>query len=215
VKIPRRDAEAIAWMEQKGASLAAQPNLAIDSNTVINCAATISAFRSAIKAQEEAEAVLRDTVRRKTEARAHAESALRTLAGHLRVAALRDPSVLQLLDLGDGKSRTRVQPAKAPPQVSVESVSGRTLRINFRRNSQTKAKPEGMFGAEIWVKVGGDPPLFESECQHLATATRTPFLLKAFRPDQVGQTAHLMVRWVNRRGEPGPFSGPVSATIPL
>jgi len=38
-----------------------------------------------------------------------------------------------------------------------------------------KAKPAGVMGAEIWVKIGPPPPVDPSELIFLAVDTRTPY----------------------------------------
>jgi hypothetical protein len=77
----------------------------------------------------------------------------------------------------------------------------------------SKAKPEGVSGCEIWVKIGGPPPTDLTECHYLATDTRTPYTAD-FDGSEANQTAHFIGRWVSTRNEPGPLSETVSATIP-
>ena len=51
------------------------------------------------------------------------------------------------------------------------------------------------------------------ESSYLATDTRSPHLL-AFDGADGGKTVHIIGRWVNTKGEAGPISETVSATIP-
>ena len=74
------------------------------------------------------------------------------------------------------------------------------------------AKPDGVMGAEVWVKIGDPAPADPSELTFLALDTRTPYT--ADYPGTDGnKTAHYMLRWVNTRGEKGPWSETASATI--
>jgi hypothetical protein len=66
--------------------------------------------------------------------------------------------------------------------------------------------------AEIWVKVGDPAPTDPSQCVFLALDTRTPYTADYAGTD-AGKVAHYMLRWVNTRGEKGPWSETVSATI--
>jgi len=45
-----------------------------------------------------------------------------------------------------------------------------------------------------------------------ATATATPYLVE-LDPTKAGQTAHYLGRWVSTRGDTGPWSETVSATV--
>jgi len=76
----------------------------------------------------------------------------------------------------------------------------------------TDRKPDGVRGVEIWVKIGGTPPTSYHDCEFIALDTRTPYTLDFTGPDG-GQTAYYMLRWQNTRGESGPWSETVAATI--
>ncbi len=52
----------------------------------------------------------------------------------------------------------------------------------------------------------------ESELTFLALDTRTPYTAKYVGPD-ANKVAHYMLRWVNTRGQKGPWSETASATI--
>jgi hypothetical protein len=85
--------------------------------------------------------------------------------------------------------------------------------VHFKNETGTgKAKPEGVHGCEIWVKIGTEAPKIASELQFLATCTRSPYK-KDFESSDAGKTAWYWLRWVNTRGEQGPWSLPVSAMI--
>lgn len=77
----------------------------------------------------------------------------------------------------------------------------------------SKAKPVGVMGCEVWVKLGGTPPTDLNVCQFLTLDTRTPHRTD-FTGAEANQTAHFIGRWVNTRGEKGPLSETVSATVP-
>lgn len=76
-------------------------------------------------------------------------------------------------------------------------------------------KPEGAIGAEVWVKLidAGQPtPTDPSALSFLALTTR-PTLRTTFRTADGGKTAVYMLRWVNTRGEKGPWSEVTTATV--
>ena len=75
-----------------------------------------------------------------------------------------------------------------------------------------KAKPAGVLGAEIWVKIGPTPPVDPGELTFLAVDTRSPYT-RDYPGSEGGKQAHYMLRWVNTRGETGPWSETATATI--
>jgi hypothetical protein len=86
--------------------------------------------------------------------------------------------------------------------------------VSFR-DSQTpdsKAKPEGYRGCQIWVFIGTEPPTSLEQLHYVATDTRTPYVLQ-FDAEDAGKTAYYRLRWVNPRDEPGPWSELIVATI--
>lgn len=108
-------------------------------------------------------------------------------------------------------------PAVVPatrPVVKVDTSQRLRHEISFAdATTPTRtAKPAGVRGAQIWVKIGDPPPVDPSELTYLATDTRTPYLA-TFTGADGGKTAHYMLRWENTRGEPGPWSETASATI--
>ena len=87
-----------------------------------------------------------------------------------------------------------------------------TLHFADEATPTRRAKPSGVMGAEIWVKVGDPPPSGPSELTFLSLATRTPHVAEFPGPDG-GKTAHYMLRWIATTGEKGPWSETASATI--
>lgn len=61
--------------------------------------------------------------------------------------------------------------------------------------------------------LGGPHPTGLSECQFLATDSRTPYAAN-FDGSEANQTVHFIGRWISTRNEPGPLSETVSATVP-
>jgi hypothetical protein len=75
-----------------------------------------------------------------------------------------------------------------------------------------KGKPEGVKGAEIFVKIGGEATMNEDDYRYLGTDTASPYLA-VHKAENVGKQAHYLLRWVNTKNESGAWSNPVSATI--
>jgi hypothetical protein len=86
-------------------------------------------------------------------------------------------------------------------------------RIEFADIEATrKGKPKGVRGIEIYVKIGGEASYNEDEYRYLATDTASPYIA-THRPENIGQQAHYLARWVNTKGETGAWSNVFSATV--
>ena len=87
-----------------------------------------------------------------------------------------------------------------------------TINFNDESTPRSKAKPAGVHGCEIWVKVGGEAPKDASELTYLCTKTATPYVAN-YEGKIAGTTVHYWLRWVNTRGEQGPWSATISGMI--
>ena len=63
-----------------------------------------------------------------------------------------------------------------------------------------------------WREIGTTPTASASELHDLATDTRPPYVAQ-FDAADAGKTAYYWLRWENTKGETGPWSAAVSATI--
>ena len=105
--------------------------------------------------------------------------------------------------------------AAATRPVAVVDTSERlrhTIRFFDELTPQSRAKPDGVMGCEIWVKVGDPVPVDPGELQFLTLDTASPHLVE-YDGKSAGQKAHYMLRWITTRGDKGPWSETTSATI--
>jgi len=86
------------------------------------------------------------------------------------------------------------------------------LHIVDEATPTRKAKPVGVHGCEIWMKIDGPAPVSVSELSYVATTTRTPGTV-IFEGIHAGKIVYYWLRWVNTRGEHGPWSNVVSAMV--
>ncbi len=99
------------------------------------------------------------------------------------------------------------------PVVSADTSERFRIRLAWTDlASGNKAKPDGVMGAEIYMKVGGAPPVDETECNFVALDTATPYTVE-FAGADANKTAYFMARWVSTRGQKGAFSETVAATV--
>jgi len=89
------------------------------------------------------------------------------------------------------------------------------IRFSDEATPTSRAKPAGVMGCEIWVKVaalGEAPPADPDELSFVAMDTASPYIAE-YDGANGGKTAHYMLRWVKTGGEKGPWSETISATI--
>lgn len=90
-----------------------------------------------------------------------------------------------------------------------------TLRLTDESTPTRRARPKGVLGAEVWVKLvdaGAPAPTDPAALAFLTMATK-PSITAEYRAADGGKTAVYMLRWVNTRGEKGPWSDVTTATV--
>lgn len=88
-----------------------------------------------------------------------------------------------------------------------------TLEFRDEATPTSRAKPAGVTACEVWLFTGTTPPA-GPEAMHLQAVDRsTPYLME-FASADAGKTAWWALLWVNTKGDHGPWSATVSATIP-
>lgn len=115
---------------------------------------------------------------------------------------------------------TPPSPTPAPrsrPVALVESGQRLThqLRLVDESTPTRRARPAGVLGAEVWVKlVDADSPApTDPAALTFLTMTTKPSFRAEFKAGEGGKTAVYMARWVNTRGEKGPWSEITTATV--
>ena len=112
------------------------------------------------------------------------------------------------------RTATTAKAAATRPIGSVDTSERlrHTIRFSDEATPTRRAKPEGVMGCEIWVKLGDPAPTDASQCVFLALDTASPYVAD-YEGKYAGLKAHYMLRWVTSRGDKGPWSETVSATI--
>lgn len=97
-------------------------------------------------------------------------------------------------------------------QVDTSERLRHTIHFQDAEHRDTKRKPRGVVGIEFFVKLGGDMPGDNKDCDYLGFAIQTPFM-HDYEGKDVGKTAHYMFRWRMRDGKVSGWAETVSATI--
>jgi len=114
------------------------------------------------------------------------------------------------------KSGTRT-PVPAPLTLPVGTIDfsirrQHTISYSDEATPRSKAKPAGVHGCEIWMKIDGNAPVDASEMSYVATDTSSPYTV-TFEGKHAGKIVYYWLRWVNTRGEHGPWSSTISAIV--
>lgn len=114
----------------------------------------------------------------------------------------------------DATRTTAALPENAPHLMTeIEKNRRHTLHIRQRVGGATKkAKPRGVLGAEIWLRVGDAGVLGEDNYRYLGMASSGTFTFQHDAAD-IGKQAFYIARWLNRKGERGGWSDTAAATI--
>lgn len=214
--IPRPDAQFDSWQINFVTYLAANlGGLGLVAGDITATTTAQTAWIANYAAHNAAQAAAIAARANKDGARAAFEVAIRPLVRRLQASsAVSDPERASLgITIPDPTSTPAPIPTTKPvAQVDTSQRLRHTIAFSDEATPTSKAKPAGVNGAEIWVKVGGAAPTDPSELDFLALDTKSPYLSE-YAGAQGNMVAHYMLRWVNTRGQKGPWSETVSATI--
>jgi len=190
-------------------------DLGLDAADVVDLNATAATWTTEYPAHTAAQAAAEAARQAKDGARSGFEGAIRPLVRRLQASPDVDDAERAAMGITVPDRETTPQvPPKTRPVVSVDTSQRLQHTIAFADEATPtrKAKPAGVMGAELWVKVGDPPPVDPGELTFLSLDTRTPYVAD-FPGEDGGKTAHYMLRWVATTGEKGPWSETASATI--
>lgn len=214
--IPAKDLDFKAWALNFSTLITATPTaFGLTAPQAVAYAALYSAFNLALTAATDPATRTSVTVAAKDTARVSLEISSRDLAGIVQSF----PTITsgQLTSLGL-TVRSTVRPPVPPPAtmpilaIVANSPLAAILRFSDELTPDSRKKPFGATSMEVFVKYGATPPASVADATFLGDATRNPHPL-AFNPAQAGETAWLVARWKNRKGETGPTSGAISTTV--
>lgn len=211
--IPRGDAEAIAHGRNLVQYLANNiPALGMNAGDDTELKSALDAFEAKYNLSVTKKAESEASIEEKDAARAVYETLLRkfNLDTHDADDAHRAAMNLTVKDT----VRTSVGAPESHPVGEVETSQKLVHTIHFRDEltPASKAKPDGVQGVQVWLKIGGTPPVDHKECDYIATDSKTPYSYD-FDGADAGKTAYYLLRWANNKGETGPWSPLIQATI--
>jgi hypothetical protein len=214
--IPGPDSDFSVWTKNfltyANANLAALGLVAADLTPITTADV---AFNTALATNVSAQSQAQSARISKDGARRDLENFIRPLAARIQTTPTVSNAHRESLQITvRSTARTAVSAPETRPLATIDTRQRLQHTINFvdELTPTSRAKPAGVSGCEIWVKVDGPPPVDPSELKYLATDTRTPYLAH-YDGAEGGKIAYYMLRWVSTRAEAGPWSQTVSATI--
>ena len=214
--IPRHDTEFNVW--QGNLILLIDPNIAtwgIAAADMTNLKAKQTVWTTSfVKASNKQNRSTAD-VRAKDDARESFEKMLRSfvaqwLANNNKVT----DSDRDRMDITvKSGTRTPVAVPATSPIGKIDFSIRQQHTVHFVDSSTNgKAKPEGVHGCEIWIKTGGDAPKVDADFVYLGIDTKSPYTI-SFSVTDIGKVVYYRMRWINKRGQAGPWSNTVSAIV--
>lgn len=214
--LPSADTEFIAWMQNfisyASANVAALGLTAPELMSIQNQQTTLETSYTDFVATQALAASKRQ---RKDDERTAQEKLVRPLVARLQSFTTVTDAQRQALGLRvRSTSRTAVPTPTSRPIATIDTSQRLRHTISFvdENTAGSRAKPDGVSGCEIWMKVGEPSPADPDELRYIATDTRSPYVVE-FEASDTGKMAYYMLRWVNTRGERGPWSRTVGGTI--
>jgi hypothetical protein len=214
--IPSSDAEFDAWTRNFiGNVIADAPALGLSTAQVTSLQTAQDDWGLKFPASNAAQSAMNSAVQAKNDSRRGYEDLVRALANIIQSSPQVTDAQRQSLGI-TVRSTTRTV-AAAPtsrPLATIDTSQRLRHTINFvdEATPTSRAKPGGVQGCEIWMKVGEPAPAGPNDVHYLALDTRTPYTVE-FEAADAGKTAYYMLRWMSTRAETGPWSATVSGTI--
>ena len=175
-----------------------------------------AAWNASLPAHVAAQAAATAAKETKDANRASLEAAVRTVVRKVQAT----PAVTAAAKAAAGITVPDSEPTPAGPpttapvgKVDTSQRLQHTVSFADSATPTSKAKPAGVRGCEIWMKVGPPPPASAGDLQFVTLDTRTPHLI-TFDGADANKTVTYWLRWVSTRGQAGPWSAAVSATVP-
>ncbi len=218
--IPGSDTEFLAWAANFVSYIQAHgPELGIGPPDITPIVTAQTDFDTKMADNVTAQQAAQSARQAKDASRDTLESAIRQLVRQLQASADVDDAERAALGITvpDTIRTTAAGGIDTRPIGSVDTSQRLRHEIRFvdEATPTSRAKPQGVMGCEIWVKVAAQseaPPADPDELSFVAMDTASPYIVEYDGADG-GKTAHYMLRWVKTGGEKGPWSETISATI--
>ena len=216
--LPDKDNDLGPWVNTfttyAGDHLAAL-GLTVDQLDQISGAAT--EYQNALAAHTAAAAAARTARQAKDLAKKSLTGSIRSLVKQLQANPNLTNTQREALGISlRDDTRTTHNPPVSSPDPRVRTIKHLGHIIGFLDSDTEKAaKPAGVDAAEVYMAIvpaDAPAPADYSQYAFVGLATRSTFTL-GFEPADASKRAYYLARWVNGKGQYGPFGTATSATI--
>ena len=217
--IPSKDADLLAFATAFQAAITtAFATYGLATGDQSGLATNVTAFGDAMALLADPATNTTPNVAAKQTARAVLTADLRALAR--RVQAYGPITAELLANLGltvRDTSPTRIVPPTSKPLATIANIqsTAHVLNIADENTPAKKARPFGASGAEVFYYVptaAEDVPTDLTKFTFSGLATKASYTV-SYPGTAIGKTSTIRMRWYNRRGEPGPLSDAITATV--
>ncbi|MEP3479993.1 MAG: hypothetical protein ABJZ55_12155 [Fuerstiella sp.] len=185
-------------------------------NTLQQCDQILQQWDEQRQQADDYELALRESQLAQRGLRKQLVDALEELHGARETINRRPPEVARFRPTRKASGASGRSSVPAPATAPVIQVSAPSLGqqvIEFAYSGGRGSQPSGSSGAEIYFCVSDDDDVPESGFRFAAWATRSPHVMR-FSDKDSGKVAHYRLRWINAKGESGPWSETATAAIP-
>ena len=214
--IPKSDAELASFLDNFATKVASDKGKFSFSDAEVTELTTANTdYQTALAELAEAEDNYNAKLEAKRQAEERAVAATRARAQQIQAnPTIADEERAGLRLPVRDKQPTRVNVPQSFPIVVIDNSKRLRQTLSYFDNNTptSRARPAGIAGAEVSRYIGQTPPSGPEQFQRLDESRRSPYTVEYTGAD-AGKTAYYMLRWVNSRGEKGPWSETVSATI--
>jgi hypothetical protein len=219
--IPATDSGFLAFLVNFSALITANPtDYGLTAGNATTISGQLAIFEPALALATDPSTKTPVTVAAKDAARVNAIAIVRPFAQ----AVAKNPAISDALKIGLGLNPPNTSPSPIPPITVAPAISlvsaqigSQTLNIRNPETPDSKAKPAGASGIQLFRSVGTTHATDPAQCSLHAVATKTP-LNVGFEPSESGKKVTYFARYVTPSGpggkqQEGPFSAPLNATI--
>jgi hypothetical protein len=214
--IPKSDAELASFLDNFATKIASDKSKFSFSDAEVTELTTANTdYQTALTELAEAEDNYNAKLEAKRQAEERAVAATRARAQQIQA----NPNIADEERAGlrlpvRDKQPTRVSVPESFPIIVIDNSKRlqQTLRYFDSNTPTSRARPDNARGAEVVRFIGATAPTGPEQFERLDESSRSPYVVQYTGAD-AGKTAYYMMRWVNSRGERGPWSETVSATI--
>ncbi len=215
--IPGPDGDALGYMLGFAATLTADPGkYDVSSADALMITTAVNEFQDAWLAIQVPSGKNKVTVDIKDEKRAAAEEVVRLFASQIRVnAGISDSDKEELGIIPPGGTRTPIPVPETVPLLSYMGTTpdgSMTLRFSDSSTPDSRGKPYGYQSLQLFRVISADQADDPADASFYGLFTRNPATV-GFNSGDNGKWCTFFARWVNTKGQAGPWSNPLPVPI--